>query len=170
MLRAVPKILLVAATMMLGIIPGADGATHGRSIVDAKYSIKFYAPSSWKHCVVTTTDTGSSKLVVQDVSGSTVVGVVAVLVVAGRSTNASAIAAGVLSASPGSRVLGSGVQAFGFGKAEELRYTLVESGVTVYGIAEAFYQRKHTYIVAFYSISARVNTVARSAVMNSWGV
>jgi hypothetical protein len=163
------RIALAFVVAMLSSLPCAGAATHGRLITDAKYSIKFYVPANWKHCVVTTSDSGSAKIVVQDESGNSIVGVVAVLVVAGRSANASAIAAGLLSSSSGVKVLGSSVESFSFGRAEQLRYSLVESGVRVFGIAESFYQHKHTCIVAFYSVTSSANVAARSVVMNSWG-
>jgi hypothetical protein len=163
------RIALAFVVAMLALLPGAGAAAHGRLITDATYSIEFYVPANWTHCVVTTSDSGSTKIAVQDESGKSIIGVVAVLVVAGRSTNVSAIAAGLLSSSSGVKVLGSSVESFSFGEAEQLRYSLVESGVRVYGIAESFYRLKHTYIVAFYSVTSSANVAVRAVVMNSWG-
>jgi hypothetical protein len=93
---------------------------------------------------------------------------VQVQIINGRHTNASVIASGVLQGTPGAKILGSSIAKFSFGKAEQIRFSIQTSTNEVYGIAEAFYLHKRTYVVAFDSIDPGVNTKSRSAVMNSW--
>jgi len=149
--------------------PAAAATSHGRQITDSKYSISFYIPSTWKHPIITTETSGTTKVLVEDVSGAIVVGVVQVQVISGRNTNASAIATGLLESTPGAKILGSSVAKFPFGKAEQLRFSLEGSSGVVYGIADAFYLHTHTYIVAFDATDPSTNTEARSVVMTSWG-
>jgi hypothetical protein len=100
--------LTVAVLVMIGGLaqlaaPAAAATSHGRQISDSTYSISFYVPSTWKHSVVTTSTSGTTKVLVEDVSGAIVVGLVQVQVIAGRNTNASAIAAGSSPIHPGSQ-------------------------------------------------------------------
>jgi len=153
--------------MLLGV-PASSAATHGRLITDAAYSIRFYLPTAWKHPIVTTSTSASTKLLVQDVSGATVVGLVQVQVIPGRHTNASQIASGLLSSTAGAKVLGSRIVKFPFGKVEQLRFSVKTSLVLVEGMADSFYARGRTYVVAFDSAHTRINAVAQAAVMHSW--
>jgi hypothetical protein len=166
--------LTVAVLVMIGglaQLAGTAAATtsQGRQISDSTYSISFHIPSAWKHSVVTTSTSGTTKVLVEDVSSAIVVGLVQVQVISGRNTNASAIAAGLLQSTPGAKILGSSVAKFPFGKAEQLRFTLEGSAGIVYGIADAFYLHSRTYIVAFDATDPSTNVKARSAVMTSWG-
>jgi hypothetical protein len=149
--------------------PAAAATSHGRQITDSKYSISFYVPATWKHPVVTTSTSATTKLSVEDVSGAVGVGLVQVQVIAGRDTNASVIATGLLEATPAAEILGSSVARFRFGKAEQLRFSLATSTGVVYGIADAFRLRTHTYIVAFDAADPSINARARATVMTSWG-
>jgi hypothetical protein len=167
--RLTVAVLLMLSGLGLLVAPAGAAAAHGRQVTDAKYSISFELPTTWKHTVVTTSTTGTTKLLVQDVSGSSVLGLVQVQLIAGRNTNASAIASGLLQSTPGAKILGSSVAKFPFGKSEQLRFSLQESSEVVYGIAEAFYLHKHTYLVAFDSADPAVNSKSKSVVMNSWG-
>jgi hypothetical protein len=141
---------------------------RGRHITDSKYSISFVLPTSWKHPVITMRSNGTTKVLVRDVSGSSILGLVQVQIVAGRHTNATVIASGILQGTPGAQILGSSVAKFPFGKAEQIRFSTEESAKVVYGIAEAFYLHKRTYIVAFDSLDPTVNAQSRAAVMRSW--
>jgi hypothetical protein len=111
----------------------------------------------------------TTKILVEDVSGASVVGFIQVQVIAGRDTSASAIATGLLESAPGAKILGSSVAKFPFGKAEQLRFSLEASIGVLYGIADAFRLHAHTYLVAFDAADPSVNAKARSAVMTSWG-
>lgn len=161
-------VLLMVGGLGLLVAPAGAATAHGRQITDPKYSISFELPTTWKHPVITMTSTGTTKLLVQDVSGASILGLVQVQIIAGRNTNASAIATGLVQATPGAKILGSSVSKFPFGKAEQLRFSLQTSTEVVYGIAEAFYLHKHTYIVAFDSADPAVNTKSRAVVMDSW--
>jgi hypothetical protein len=155
-------------TSLLAIAP-VQAVTRGQHITDAKYSVSFYLPASWKRPVVTTTTSSTTKLLIQDVVRSSAVGVVQVQVLNGRHTNASEIADGLLAATSGAKVVGSKVAAFPFGKAEQLDYTIQTTTALVYGTAEAFYLHHVTYIVAFDATSPGINRVSKAAVMESWG-
>jgi hypothetical protein len=154
--------------MGLLVAPAGAATVHGRQITDAKYSISFRLPATWKHPVTTMTSNGTTKLLVRDISGSSILGLVQVQIIAGRHTNASVIATGVVQGTPGAKVLGSSIAKFSFGKAEQLRFSIQTSTNVVYGIADAFYLHKLTYIVAFDSVDPAVNTQSRSVVMGSW--
>jgi hypothetical protein len=166
--------LTVAVLVVLGALaqlaaPAAAATSHGRQITDSKYSISFHIPSTWKHPVVAMSTSRSTKVLVEDVSGATVVGFIQVQVIAGRSTNASAIATGLLDSAPGAKILGSSVAKFPFGKAEQLRFSLEATTGVLYGVADAFYLHTHTYLVAFDAADRSIDAKARAAVMTSWG-
>ena len=143
---------------------------HGRKVTDARYSIGFYLPLSWKHPVVTTSTSTTTKLLVQNDVKSIVEGVVQVQVLSGRHTNVADIANGLLASTPGAKVVGSGIVSFSFGKAEQLEFTIQSGTALVYGTAEAFFQHHVSYIVAFDATAPSINRVTRASVMNSWGV
>jgi hypothetical protein len=166
--------LTVAVLVMLGglvllVAPATAATNRGRQITDSKYSISFHIPSTWKHPAITMSTSRTTKVLVEDVSGASVVGFIQVQVVAGRDTSASAIATGLLESAPGAKILGSSVARFPFGKAEQLRFSLEASTGVLYGIADAFRLHGHTYLVAFDAADPSVNAKARSAVMTSWG-
>jgi hypothetical protein len=166
--------LTVAVLVVLGALaqlaaPAAAAASHGRKITDTRYAISFHLPPTWKHSKVTTSTSRTTKVLVEDLSGAKVVGFVQVQVIAGRNTNASAIATGLLESAPGADILGSSVAKFPFGKAEQLRFRLEAASGEMYGIADAFRLHAHTYLVAFDAPDPAVNATARSAVLSSWG-
>jgi hypothetical protein len=166
--------LTVAVLVMLAgvaelIAPAVAATSHGRQITDSRYSISFFIPPTWKHPVVKTSTSGTTKVSVEDVSGAVGLGLVQVQVMAGHDTDASVIARGLLGATPGAEILGSSVAKFPFGKAVQLRFSLETTSGVVYGIADAFYLHTHTYIVAFDAADPSTNKAARAAVMSSWG-
>ena len=160
--------IALASCSIQGVAVAA--VTHGPKVTDAKYSIGFYLPLSWKHPVVTTSTSTTTKLLVQNDVKSIVQGVVQVQVLNGRHTNVSDIANGLLASTPGAKVLGSSVVSFSFGKAEQLEFTIRSGNALVYGTAEAFFQHHVSYIVAFDATAPSINRVTRASVMKSWGV
>jgi hypothetical protein len=168
-LRRLTAIVLVMFGA-IDLVGGSAGAAsvHGRQITDSKYSISFVLPTTWKHPVTTMRSNGTTKLLVQDVSGSSILGLVQVQIINGRHTNASIIATGLVQGTPGAEVLGSSIAKFSFGKAEQLRFSIQTPTKVVYGIADAFYLHKRTYIVAFDSVDPAVNAKSRAVVMGSW--
>jgi hypothetical protein len=167
--RKALKVLAAAGGIMLLSAPLGAAVKHGEQVTDARYSIRFLLPVAWKDAAVTTATTGSTKVLVQDISGTAAVAVVQVQVVDGRNTNAAEIATGLVQSAPTAKILGSAVKSFRFGKAEELRFSLTNSGIVVYGIADAFYLHNKTYIVAFDSARSGMNSAAQNSVLGSWG-
>jgi hypothetical protein len=161
-------VFLFVGALGLLLVPAGAASVHGRQITDSKYSISFVLPTSWKHPVVTMKSSGTTKVLVRDVSGSSILGLVQVQIFTGRHTNATMIARGILAGTPGAQILGSSIAKFPFGKAEQIRFSTGEPAKVVYGIAEAFYLHKRTYIVAFDSLNPTVNARSRAVVMQSW--
>jgi hypothetical protein len=167
--RLTVAVLVMVGSSVLLAAPTAAATSHGRQITDSKYSISFHIPSTWKHPVVKRPTSGTTKVSVEDVSGSIGLGLVQVQVIAGHKTDASEIATGLLEAAPGAAILGSSVAKFQFGDAVQLRFSLGTSAGAVYGIVDAFYLHARTYIVAFDAADPSINAKARAAVMGSWG-
>jgi hypothetical protein len=137
--RRLSLVMMLAALVVSVLeIASAQAVTKGKRISDATCAISFYLPSTWKHPVVTTATSLTTKVLVQNVVNSTVQGVVQVQVLNGRHTNVADIADGLLAATSGAKVVGSRVVSFPFGSAEELDFTIQTTSELVYGTADAF--------------------------------
>jgi hypothetical protein len=162
-------IVFITLCLISNDVPALASSTRGHKVSDVRYSISFYLPAAWQHPVITRPAVSTTKLLVKDIVGTTVKGVVQVQVLSGRHTNVAEIANGLLASTPGATILASRVVEFHLGRAEQLEFSIRSGTAVVYGTAESFYLHHLTYIVAFDASTAETNRVTRDAVMSSWG-
>lgn len=160
-------IMLVAPAIFAA--PALGAHRHASRVVDHRYLIAFHLPARWNGATVTKATKGPLKVVVEDLRGTTKVGVIEVSVLAGHKVSAAGVAAAIrlLGGTP----TGSRVRKFRKLRAEQLTFSVPPSAAaptTVYGTYEAFFTHHRTYYIAFISTSRAINNAAVRTVMRSW--